>query len=107
MKYLQLKDQKLRKDYQKLEIKLKLNKFISHHLLSVFFKNKNIYAHKYRKIIFYNILKKKRKNILNKIVRRCIFSNRSKSLRFLRLSRLQSKELISLGIIPGYKKAVW
>jgi ribosomal protein S14 len=51
-----------------------------------------------------------RKNIKNlTIVRRGILDNRNRSiLRNLKgLSRISAKELILLGIIPGYSKSIW
>lgn len=98
MKYLQIKDKKLRLSFLKIEIKLKLKKFISINLLTSNFIINNKF--------FYLFLKKK-KSILSKIVRRCVLTNRSKSIRSFKVSRMQSKELISFGVIPGYKKAVW
>jgi ribosomal protein S14 len=98
MKYLQIKDKKLRLSFLKIEIKLKLKKFISINLLTSNFSINNKF--------FYLFLKKK-KSILSKIVRRCVLTNRSKSIRSFKVSRIQSKELISFGVIPGYKKAVW
>jgi ribosomal protein S14 len=98
MKYLQIKDKKLRLSFLKMEIKFKLKKFISINLLTSNFITNNKF--------FYLFLKKK-KSILSKIVRRCVLTNRSKSIRSFKVSRIQSKELISFGVIPGYKKAVW
>jgi|JI61114DRNA_FD_contig_123_40417_length_1220_multi_5_in_2_out_0_2 ribosomal protein S14 len=106
MYYLKIKDQKHRNHFKKFEIKLKLKKFIAINLLASLYHNTLITTQQ-KKLIYYQLLKKKKKNILNKIVRRCILTNRSKSIRFLKMSRLQSKELISFGIVPGYKKAVW
>jgi len=57
-------------------------------------------------MIFFQILKKK-KNFLTKIVRRCIITNRSKTIRPFKISRILAREMIGFGIIPGYKKAVW
>jgi ribosomal protein S14 len=51
-----------------------------------------------------------RQNTKNlKIVRRGILDNRNRSiLRNLKgLSRISAKELIVLGIIPGYSKSIW
>ena len=106
MYYLKVKDQKYRNHFKKFEIKLKLKKFIIKNLFAVLsYKSEILVAQK--KNIYYQLLKRKKKNILNKIVRRCILTNRSKSIRFLKISRIQAKELISFGIIPGYTKAVW
>lgn len=104
MYYLKRKDQKHRNHFKKFEIKLKLKKFIMIHTLSLLQKN---YTAPQKNFYYYQLLKKKKKSILNKIVRRCILTNRSKSIRSLKVSRIQAKELISFGIIPGYKKAVW
>lgn len=106
MRHLHLKDKKLRHIFQKFEIKLKLKKFISINLLTSLSKKKYISSIK-KKLILYQILKKKKYSILSKIVRRCILTNRSTSIRFFKISRIQSKEMISFGILPGYKKAVW
>lgn len=98
MHYLQLKDKKLRLTFQQFENKQKLKKFIAINLLTSACNN--------NKILYYILLKKK-KSILSKIVRRCILTNRSKSIRYFKISRILSRELISFGVIPGYKKAVW
>lgn len=106
MHHLKIKDQKLRSIFRPLELKLKLKKFILINISLFLFKNKNFSAVQ-KKLIYYQMLKKKKKSLLNKIVRRCVITNRSKSIRFFKISRIQSKELISFGILPGYKKAVW
>jgi ribosomal protein S14 len=105
MQHLHLKDKKLRHTFQNFEVKLKLKKFISINLLT-FISKKNTTPLK-QKLVLYQILKKKKKSILSKIVRRCILTNRSTSIRFFKISRIQSKEMISFGVLPGYKKAVW
>jgi ribosomal protein S14 len=104
MYYLKKKDQKYRKHFQKFEIKLKLKKFIMIYTLALLQRN---FGPTERSFYHYQLLKRKKKSIINKIVRRCILTNRSKSIRSLKVSRLQAKELISFGVIPGYKKAVW
>lgn len=106
MYYLKIKDKKFRNIFYLLEKKIKLQKFIKTNLYSILYTNKN-FSEIYKKKIYYQLLKKKKKNFLLKIVRRCILTNKSKSLQFLKISRMQSKELISFGIIPGYTKAVW
>lgn len=104
MYYLKVKDIKFRKKFNKFENKILLKKFIYNNLLSYFYFHKNI--HLYSLICFQN-LKKKKKRISNKFVNRCILTNRSKSLRHLKISRIKARELMSFGIIPGFKKAVW
>lgn len=106
MYYLKVKDKKFRKNFYLLEKKVKLQKFIKTNLYSIVHSHKK-FSETYKKKIYYQLLKKKKKNFLLKIIRRCVLTNRSKSLQFLKISRMQSKELISFGIIPGYTKAVW
>lgn len=104
MYHLKIKDVKFRKKFHKLEIKLNLKRFVYRNMLSHFYfqKNFNIYN-----LISFQNLKRKRKRISTKFVNRCILSNRSKSIRTLKISRLHARELISFGIIPGFKKAIW
>lgn len=104
MYYLKKKDTILRKAFNKFELQLNLKKFIYNNILSYFyfFKKYNLYAYTY-----FNILKKKKKRILTKFTNRCVLTNRSKSLRVVKISRIKARELISFGIIPGFKKAVW
>jgi len=104
MLYLKIKDNKFRKKFKTLELQLKLKKFIYKNLLSYFFFKK--ISNTYNKICF-QILKKKRKRITTKFINRCILTNRSKSLRTLKISRIKAREFIAFGILPGYKKAVW
>lgn len=106
MYYLKIKDQNHRKQFKNFEIKIKLNKFLIKNLF-VFLSHNSEISSIQKKNIYYHLLKRRKKNILTKIVRRCVLTNRSKSIRFLKVSRLQAKELISFGVIPGYKKAVW
>lgn len=104
MYYLKIKDFKIRKKFKKFESKLLLKKFLYNNLLSYFYfaKNNQLYSS-----VCFQILKKKRKRINNKFVNRCILTNRSKSIRSLKISRLKARELMSFGIIPGFKKAIW
>lgn len=104
MLHLKLKDIKLRKKFKNLELQLLLKKFIFRNLLSYFFFKKisNIFS-----LICFQILKKKRKRISTKLVNRCVLTNRSKTVRHFKISRLKAREFISFGILPGYKKAVW
>lgn len=104
MHYLKKKDIKFRKKFHKLEIKLNLKRFIYKNMLSYFYFKKNFNL--YNLICFQN-LKRKRKRISTKYINRCILSNRSKSIRSLKISRLYARELMSFGIIPGFKKAIW
>ena len=38
----------------------------------------------------------------------CLLSNRSKSVnKYYNISRIKQRDMLSFGIFPGYKKAVW
>lgn len=104
MNYLKIKDLKLRKKFKKLELKLKLQKFIRNNILSYLFYHQFVALHS---LAGFEILKKKRKRISNKFINRCILTNRSKSIRKLKISRIKARELMSFGIIPGFKKGIW
>lgn len=112
MLFARLKNKKLREKYYKLETKKKINKFIKINLLSnlKLFSKKNL---KKKKEFILSILYKKKffKSIKigkNNIIRRCLLTNRSKGItRLHNLSRSVFRNLLSFGIVPGYKKAVW
>lgn len=106
MKYLKFKDNKNRYYFKKMELKNKLKFFIYKNILS-YLSSSSLVSSSYKKLIFYRILKKKKKTISTKIVRRCILTNRSKSFRPFKVSRIVARELMGFGIIPGYTKAVW
>ena len=110
MRYLKLKDIKVRQQFHKLE-KLKLfQKFIfinlTHKLIS-----KKLTQQNSKKIKFllakynYNFLKLTSKTLF---LRRCLITNRNRSnLRSFNLSRIVMRDFIQFGILPGYKKAAW
>ena len=97
MYYLKVKDYKRRILFKKFELQIRLKNFIYKNLLSYTHKNKPLL----HSVVSYQILKKKRKRIITRI------TNRSKSIRKLKISRIKARELVSYGIIPGFKKAVW
>lgn len=105
MKYLKFKDNKFRKSFKHFEYKYKLRSFLYKNILTYIYRNS--FSINYKKMIFFQILKKKKKNFLTKIVRRCIITNRSKAIRPFKISRILAREMMGFGIIPGYKKAVW
>jgi ribosomal protein S14 len=92
------KDLKIRKLFFKKEIQNLSLKFI---YTNFFNKNKKI-------LRFHSLKTLKQKNFSKtKIVRRCIFNNRSRgSIRPFNVSRIKLRELFQFGIIPGYKKSV-
>jgi len=93
------KDLKIRKLFFKKEIQNLSLKFI---YTNFFNKNK-------KALRFHSLKTLKQKNFSKtKIVRRCIFNNRSRgSIRPFNVSRIKLRELFQFGIIPGYKKSVW
>jgi ribosomal protein S14 len=110
MLFSKIKDLKLRKLFYKFEYKNKINTFIRLNLVY----NASILLCNSKKLIFlYNSLSTNKNKKLNryskiKIVKRCIFTNRTKNIfKTYKLSQSNLRELISFGIVPGYKKAVW
>ena len=100
-----VKDLKNRKSFLQVENSKLLYKFIFTNLSNapLFTKSKSLLLFKYFKK-FSKIKSKTSTRILNK----CLFSNRNrKTISNLKLSRLVAKDLLSFGLIPGYKKAVW
>jgi ribosomal protein S14 len=104
MKYLKIKDSKIRKLFCKNEKLRLVNKFIFTNLLN---KNMETFLEKTRLVIVKNVLNKKYSSKV-KITRRCIFNNRGRGvLRSFGISRMYLRELMQCGLIPGYSKAVW
>ena len=101
MKSLQSKDLKVRKKFFKDELKKRGLKFLFINLLS---QEKNV------KLSYY-FLKKFQYNSLSskvKLVNRCVFTNRGRGIiRKYSMSRLYLKAAFELGVVPGFKKAVW
>jgi len=100
---LKKKDLLYRKKFRKLEQKILLNKFVFVNLLND--KKFSVFSN----FLFLNFIHKKFKFIKskNKIVRRCIFTNRGRSVtRFCGISRVLLRSFIQSGLIPGYMKAV-
>jgi len=110
MLFSKIKDKRFRFFYNKIEHKKKIYKYIKINLLSSFCykQSKKIKLKQYFNKVF--CLNNKKFYFLSnvKIVRRCLFNNRSRSvLKNYGLSRNVFRELLQFGIIPGYKKAVW
>jgi len=107
MKYLKKKDIQNRKSFYLFEKKKLIKKIVFINTLNSFSS-----LFKKKRSVFLYLLKKKLKNFINKsktkINRRCIISNRSRSVvRQFNLSRINFKDLVYFGLIPGFKKAVW
>lgn len=61
-----------------------------------------------KKNMFFKFYNKKKSRVKNRIVRRCVLTNRGRgSLQDFKISRSLLRELMGFGIIPGYKKSVW
>lgn len=103
MKFLKLKDIKNRKNFLKNEKKKLLIKFLLTNLVNKYglpiigsFQN-------------FSVLKKALCITgTTKIVKRCIITNRARSIsRKFGASRFILRNLMQFGIIPGFKKSVW
>lgn len=107
MKYLKIKDVKNRKNFFLNEKKRLIKKTIFINFLNVFsnhFKKK----HSIFLYVFIKKLKYFNGSSKTKINRRCILSNRNRSvIRPFNISRIMFKDLVFFGLLPGYKKAVW
>jgi len=105
MLYLYNKDLKNRKIYNKAELKKICLSFLLKHLV-----NKCIKQNFNTKLIIVlkHILLKRKLMSKTKLVRRCILTNRSRgSTRNFNISRIRFREMLTCGLIPGYKKAIW
>jgi len=109
VKHLVKKDIKFRKKQKSFELKKLCIKFFVIYVLN--FKQKNINKYYFFKFILLLKLNmySKLKYSKSLLVRRCILTGRSRSsTRSVgNISRNSLKDLFSMGLIPGYKKAVW
>lgn len=103
MKLSRNKEIKLRRKINFLELEQRKFKFLFiNSLNSVTEDNKKKFLLSY----FSKILKTNSSKV--RTVRRCILTNRARvAYRNFKISRVKLKEYLSLGLIPGYKKAVW
>jgi len=107
MLFKQKKDLKARKIFNKFENKYNIKKFILVNLLNrLIVKQSSINI---RKRAIFLLYKSKFKLISKvKIVRRCVMTNRGRQvLRNYNLSHAIFRNLNTLGVIPGCKKAIW
>ena len=97
------KSKKLRKLFLKKEFLKTIYKFLKIHFLkNLQFYNKYLCVHitKYQKKII--------KISKTKLYNRCIMTNRGRGIvSNYNISRIKLRELIQVGYIPGYDKAVW
>ena len=98
-----IKDIRNRESFFKKELLKRKIKFLFINLL-----NKNTKIQQNSKTIYFFLKLKNKKSSKTKLLRRCIFNNRSRgSLRVFGISRILLREMFQFGIVPGYKKAVW
>jgi ribosomal protein S14 len=102
MIFLKAKDSKNRLLYSKNEVNKKIKKFLFINLL-----NNKKYSKIEKKKFLYFFLKKESKN-KSRITSRCSISNRSRGVyRPFNISRIILRDMIHLGLVPGYIKSVW
>jgi ribosomal protein S14 len=98
-----IKDIKFRKAYNQTEKKRRLNKFLFINLLN----NKKNNFEKLKSVTP-QFITKLHYNSKVRLTRRCVLNNRSRGvLRLFGVSRIQLRDMMQFGLIPGYSKAVW
>jgi ribosomal protein S14 len=100
-----VKDKKNRKLFLKTEQNRLVLKFIYINLINRDFvaKSRSIVQYKYYR--HFNKLKYK---TTSKVLNKCILSNRnSKTYSVFKLSRIVFKDLLTFGVIPGYRKSIF
>lgn len=99
MKNLYIKDKNFRNFFKKNEMNNIFKKFVTTNFLN------GIKKKTFKDSFFCNT---KNKNFSKtKIRRRCVITNRSRGIqRPYNISRIKLRELMSFGILPGYKKSV-
>jgi len=109
MKYLIKKDTKLRKKQHLLETKNTCLKFFFIFVLNL----KQKASTKYLFLRFFSSLQSsvngQARQSKSRLVRRCVITGRGRgSIRSVgNMSRIVLKDFFSMGLAPGYKKAVW
>lgn len=100
-----VKDKKNRKLFLKTEQNRLLLKFIYINLISRTLSSKSRSYVQYKYYRYFNKLKFK---INSKLLNKCILSNRnSKTYSVFKLSRIVFKDLLTFGVIAGYRKSVF
>jgi ribosomal protein S14 len=100
-----VKDQKNRKLFAKMEQNRLLLKFIYINLIS---KVNLVKSRPYLQYKYYRHFNKLKFKISSKLLNKCIISNRnSKTYSGFKLSRIVFKDLLTFGVIAGYRKSVF
>ena len=103
MKYLKKKNIQSRILFQKFEKKKKISKIVLTFLLNLRKKKMFSFYSKKKMFSIYNNNKS-----LNRVSNMCIITGRSRGVfKSFSASRFVLRTLMSFGVIPGYKKAVW
>jgi ribosomal protein S14 len=103
MLHSKVKDLKHRKQFYKIEKKRIVDTFVFRNLVA-----NPLLSIELKKNIFFKFYNTKKLRVKNRLVRRCVLTNRGRgSLQDFKISRSLLRELMSFGIIPGYKKSVW
>lgn len=106
MLHTKVKDLKVRKKYYLNEKKHLVNAFLFKNIITKI--NYNNFDILLKKNILLKCLQKKQLRFKTRNVRRCVYTNRSRSvLRDFKISRSLLRELMGFGFIPGFKKAAW
>lgn len=99
MKHLFIKDQNRRLYFAQNEKKRIILKFLL---------NDTTLPMEQRLLLNEKLQKLNKKTNNTKINNRCSITYRGRSnISLFKLSRIRLRELVSLGLVPGYKKAVW
>ncbi len=103
MKLSKNKELKLRRKVSFLELQQRKLKFL---FINTVNNTKENSKKKFLLSYFSKLLKTNSTKV--KAVRRCVLTNRGRvAYRDFKISRVKLKEYLNLGLIPGYKKAVW
>jgi len=107
-----VKDLNLRNKFLKIEHKIRVNKFVFINLMSKLLLSQRLKKIKLHPLVLLSFTLNRKNKILKnnktKIIKRCLITNRSRSVyKPFNLSRNIYRELLSFGLVPGYKKAVW
>jgi len=97
-----IKNQKIRKAFFDYEQVKRVNKFLSVNLLNSIYKSKKMSS------LILSLVDKTKDISKSKIKNKCVFTGRNKSVeKKYSFSRITLLNMCRLGLIPGYKKAVW
>ena len=103
MKHLKLKNLRYRDNFQKSELTHKINKFVHLHMLRSSLKGKKAFSYSLNSVKIGS-----KQSSKSKMKSMCTLSGRAKSVfKNLNISRIKLREMISFGILLGYKKSVW